>query len=297
MFNSARLFFASWLALAHGLPNTHPDVSTRVTRDDIATPDIDAIKAVPTTSFTSYSVGNLVRGSHVASTTDTKRWTCDTVPIFTWGDADNGGLGITITNADTDWRGFYIYYNNVSNYALEPSHTINSPTHAPLQCDNYPYKYIWINAGETEFVSLPAGFQGRMTRGQDAYNLDGSTQLLATWFEFSFDAANWMWADVSLIRGCDGGALIWSLDNSGGWKGFTQWILDGAPSGAYGVKTDGEYVINYTENNDASINTVPRDWDLAEVGSDYVYVDDAHGSPVIASTNGRMGSYWPAGRV
>lgn len=136
-----------------------------------------------------------------------------------------------------------------------------------------------------------------MTRGQDAYNLDGSTQMLATWFEFSFDSANWMWADVSLIRGCDGGALIWSLDTSGGWKGFTQWILDGAPEGAYDMKTDGQWVLKYTENADTSVNTIPRDWEIEQVGAEYVYVDDSHGSPVIASTNGRMGSYWPAGRV
>lgn len=156
---------------------------------------------------------------------------------------------------------------------------------------------MWINAGETEYVSLPAGFQGRMTRGQDAYNLDGTPQLLATWFEFSFDTNNVIWADVSLIRGCDGGALIWSLDNSGGWKGFTQWILDGAPEGAYDMKTDGQWVLKYTENSDTSVNTIPRDWEIAEVGAEYVYVDDSHGSPVISSQNGRMGSYWPAGRV
>lgn len=136
-----------------------------------------------------------------------------------------------------------------------------------------------------------------MTRGQDDYNLVGTPQLLATWFEFSIDSSNVMWADVSLIRGCDGASLIWSLDNSGGWKGFTQWILDGAPIDAYAEKSDGEWVINYTENADASDNEIPMEWDLAEVGAEYVYVDDEHGSPVISSQNGRMGSYWPVGRV
>jgi hypothetical protein len=53
---------------------------------------------------------------------------------------------VTITNADTAWRAFYIYYNT---------------------CDYVPYKYVWISAGETVFVSLPAMFQGRITRGTD----------------------------------------------------------------------------------------------------------------------------------
>jgi hypothetical protein len=55
-------------------------------------------------------------------------------------------------------------------------------------------------------------------------------------------------------------------------------------------------VLKYTENGDGSINTIPRDWELQKVGAEYVYVDDYHGNPVIASNNGRFGTYWPAGR-
>lgn len=275
MFGPAFISILSLLAVANGMPSTYSDFSTKETRDtNVTTPDIDAIMAVPTTAFTSYADGGLVRAPIVDESALRKR--CSTSPILTWGDEDDGGLGVTVTNADSDWRGFYIYENS---------------------CDDYPYKYVWINAGATEYVSLPAGFQGRMTRGQDAYNLGGTPQLLATWFEITIDQYNVMWADVSLIRGCDGAALIWSLDNSGGWKGFTQWILDGAPEGAYDMKTDGQWVLKYTENGDGSINTIPRDWEVAEVGADYVYVDDAHVGPVISSQNGRMGSYWPAGRV
>lgn len=193
----------------------------------------------------------------------------------TWGDYDNGGKGVLITNADNDWRGFYFYYNS---------------------CDSVPYKYVWINAGETQFVSLPADFQGRVTRGVDAYNLNGSPQTLASWFEISYDNQGWGWADLSLIRGCDGGVLLWSIDGSSAWKGFTQWILDGAPTGAYDMKNDGQWVLKYTENADGSINTIPRDWYISKVGVDYAYVDDYHGNPVISSTNGRFGTYWPAGR-
>ncbi|KAH8886943.1 hypothetical protein GQ53DRAFT_784577 [Thozetella sp. PMI_491] len=232
--------------------------------------------SIPQSNFTSYKKGGLQRGTDTASDgTIAKRWDCSKTPTFTWGETDNGGKGVLITNAASDWAGFYIYHNS---------------------CDEVPYKYIWINAGDTQFVSLPDHFEGRITRGLDSYMLNGKPQLLATWFEISYDQNGWAWGDVSLIRGCDGGSLIWSTDGSGAWKGFTQWILDGAPTGAYDMKNDGVWVLKYTENNDGSINTIPRDWEMQKVGAQYVYVDDAHGSPVIASTNGRFGTYWPSGR-
>ncbi|OIW30565.1 hypothetical protein CONLIGDRAFT_630537 [Coniochaeta ligniaria NRRL 30616] len=265
------------LAAASALPSEHsPAVQAR---SSLPGPDISAITSVPQSSFKSYQKGGLHRGTDASPSTSgaiSKRWKCNTTPTFTWGETDTGGKGVQITNADGDWRGFYIYHNS---------------------CDSVPYKYIWINAGETEFVSLPADFEGRITRGVDSSMLSGSPQLLASWFELSYDGAGVGWADVSLIRGCDGGILTWSLDNSGAWKGFTQWILDGAPTGAYDMKNDGQWVLKYTENNDGSINTIPRDWEIQQVGAEYVYVDDNHGSPVISSSNGRFGTYWPAGRA
>lgn len=63
------------------------------------------------------------------------------------------------------------------------------------------------------------------------------------------------------------------------------------------MKNDGQWVIKYTENNDGSINTIPRDWDIQKIGSQYVYVDDAHGSPVISTPNQRFSTFWPDGRA
>jgi hypothetical protein len=267
------LSLAGLLAAASALP-----ASTGDAPPSQAGPDISAITSVPQSSFKSYHQGGLHRGAGNTTSTGggiTKRWTCSTTPTFTWGETDNGGKGITITNADSDWRGFYIYHNS---------------------CDDVPWKYIWIAAGQTQFVSVPDLFEGRIVRGVDSSMLSGRAQPLASWYEISWDKYGVGWADVSLIRGCDGGVLTWSLDNSGAWKGFTQWILDGAPSGAYDMKTDGQWVLKYTENGDGSINTIPRDWELQKVGAEYVYVDDYHGNPVIASNNGRFGTYWPAGR-
>lgn len=129
------------------------------------------------------------------------------------------------------------------------------------------------------------------------WNLDGVPRPLGTWFEFSLDNQSWIWGDVSLIRGCDGAVLMWALDGSGAWKGFTQWILDGAPAGAYQNKPSGEAVLGATEDWNGSTNAPPLDWEVQTVGSNHVYVDDSHGSPVITSTNGRFGTYWPAGRL
>lgn len=132
------------------------------------------------------------------------------------------------------------------------------------------------------------------------WNLGGIPRPLGTWLELAVDNRSWIWGDVSLIRGCDGAVLLWALDGSGAWKGFTQNIVDGAPSGispsgAYDIKPSGQWVIAATENWDGSTNVIPMAWDFQKVGPEHVYVDDAHGNPVIASQNGRFGTYWPAG--
>lgn len=135
---------------------SRPSESTqsRATRSEDL-PDIASIISVPPATFVSYSKGNLIRDNLLSSLTGPrpppavkieKPWTCASSPTFTWGDADNGGVGVTITNADLDWRAFYIYQN---------------------LCDYVPLKYLWIAGQHTVFVSLPADFQGRITRGTD----------------------------------------------------------------------------------------------------------------------------------
>ena len=248
-------------------------------------PDIAAIMSVPQSDFKSYKQGGLIRGTDYNTTNELSKrdgtkdgWICNdhTTPILTWGDNDDGGHGIQLTNTASDWRGFYIYHNT---------------------CDNIPWKYIWIAAGATQFVSFPALWEGRIERGVDSSMLNGQAQGLASWLEIAWDINGTGWADISLIRGCDGGILTWDLGNSDSWKGFTQWILDGAPASAYAQKADGQSVLKATESWDGSINTDVRDWELQKVGEQYVYVDDAHGNPVISSSSGRFGSSWPEGRA
>ncbi|CAN8105916.1 unnamed protein product [Discula destructiva] len=255
--------------------------------DDETQPNLTVtnITSQPTSSFPSYAQGNLVRGIAdkfnrgflPAAFPSRSQWNCTTSPSYSKGDDDGGGLGVFITNADVFNRQAFFVYHNL--------------------CDYVPFKYLWVDAGATAFLSIPVGFQGRIVRGNEQWNLGGIPRPLGTWFEFSLDNNSWIWGDVSLIRGCDGSVLMWALDSSGAWKGFTQWILDGAPFKAYDKKPSGQWVLKATEGWNGSTDPIPRDWELKMVGAEYVYVDDGHGSPVIASTNGRFATYWSPGRI
>jgi hypothetical protein len=106
--------------------------------------------------------------------------------------------------------------------------------------DSVPYKYTELAPNESAYISLPVSFQGRVTRGVNAYNLDGQPQMLATWLEVSFDANGWIWGDVSLIRGCDGGVILGSTDGSNAWKGFNTVssfrVIDPSPTSALRIE-------------------------------------------------------------
>lgn len=247
-------------------------------------PNLSTVKSVNQTHFKHFKVGGLVRHFRPpfkASAIKNRdvletRNSCPASSQFTFGDNDNGGPGLVVTNGDNQWRGFYIYENS---------------------CDSVPLKHFWINAGDTRFISLPAGFQGRVTRGTDAMNLDGQPHLLGTWLELSFDPSNpnLLWGDVSLIQDCDGGILMWSLDGSGSWKGFTKDVLADASAGAWAMKSDGTWVLGPGEGPTA--NPVTTQYLLNTVGADAVYVNDAHGNPVITTSNGRYGVWMDGGRV
>ncbi|KAI8624724.1 hypothetical protein F5Y19DRAFT_490685 [Xylariaceae sp. FL1651] len=249
---------------------------------DLPSPNLDAVFSVPDSDFGRYETGGLVREDiDFSNTTEftteaVAAWVCNKKATSTNGDKVQG-KGISVTNGDSVKRGFYIYHNS---------------------CDQVPFKYIWIPAGKTRYVELPANFEGRITRGDNKWNLGGVARPLGTWFEFSFDSGGVAWGDVSLIRGCDGAVAMWSTDDlPQRHTGFRQWILDGAPEKAYAKKPSGAKVIGPTEGKDASINTVPRNYVLNKVGADHAYVDDSHAKPVINSQNGRFGVWFGRGRI
>jgi hypothetical protein len=143
-------------------------------------------------------------------------------------------------------------------------------------------KYITLAAGDTKFVSFPHNFQDRVTRGNDALNLQGQAQWLGTWFECSVDPSGngEIWGDISLIRGYDGPVTMSATDGTGAARGFSNDILPGAPGAAIVNKPDGTKDLAPTEDG----NTSSENWCLSQVQGK-AYCDDSHGSPVIVSKN------------
>ncbi|KAK3361772.1 hypothetical protein B0T24DRAFT_538399 [Lasiosphaeria ovina] len=226
-----------------------------------------AATALPASGF--FRANSTAAGAAGAASAN---WACSGSSTYTEGDSDQG-KGVWIKNSDSQRRGFYAYHNS---------------------CDAVPFKHIWINGGDTRFISFPDRWEGRITRGDDGSNLNGQPQLLATWLEFSLDQNGWIWGDVSLIRGTDGAVRMWTSDGSNQERGFSQNVIDSAPGNVIAYKPNGARVIMNTEGPGGAI-TPARDYLLNVVGAGNAYIDDAHGNPVITSTNGRFSTEWYAG--
>jgi hypothetical protein len=176
-----------------------------VASSPIALPDAALVTETPING--SYHTGGLKRWSGPSSEAPEKRAS----PIWTTGDVDNGGAGVVIHNAGTQAFRYYVYANSQ---------------------DTSPYKYTQVAAGGSVYLSVYAGFQGRITRGNDAMNLKGVANLLGSWFEFSLQGSV-MWADVSLIKGCDGAISIKNTDGQNLKRGFSNDIFPNAPNAAF----------------------------------------------------------------
>ncbi|KAI1879774.1 hypothetical protein JX265_002728 [Neoarthrinium moseri] len=199
------------------------------------------------------------------------------------GDVDDGKTkGIILRNDDSEARSFFFYRNS---------------------CECVPLKHITIPAKGKAFVALADDFQGRVMRGTEANNLDGASHILGTWMELTNVAATGQgWADVSLIKGCDGAVSVKSLDGSEVKTGFSEWLLDDAPASAYMLKSGGAKVIKHTEElTNINILAAPRDYLASKIGYNKAYLDDHYaernmGEPVIMSANARFDITFYKGR-
>ncbi|KAI2605551.1 hypothetical protein GGR54DRAFT_445943 [Hypoxylon sp. NC1633] len=201
---------------------------------------------------------------------------CATTAQGTGGDPDTGGRGIQLYNADNHKRSFFVYENN---------------------CDAVPLKYITLDPGQAAFVSLPAMFQGRIVRGTKKINLDGKAHWLGTWLEIGLDATGRGYADVSLIRGCDGAVTITAEDGTGVSTGFSDpTIIDDAPGSVLGFKDSGSQVLQATEGLLSIVFSPVRDYLASRIGYGNAYIDDYHGNPVICSANERFSATFYRGR-
>ncbi|KAI4867649.1 hypothetical protein F4820DRAFT_412933 [Hypoxylon rubiginosum] len=192
--------------------------------------------------------------------------------------SDTNGRGVQVKNADSQSRSFFVYANS---------------------CDYVPLKYVTLGAGQSAFVSLPQAFQGRIVRGTTQVNLDGRPHLLGTWLEIGLDGdgSGKGWADVSLIRGCDGAVSVAAADGTGASTGFQDSsILDDAPGDALEAKDSGSKVIKATEGLLSVVVEAARDYLASKLGYDKAYIDDYHGNPVICSSNERFSATFYRGR-
>ncbi|KAI1763543.1 hypothetical protein GGR53DRAFT_362077 [Hypoxylon sp. FL1150] len=205
------------------------------------------------------------------------RSSCATQAEQVTNGSDTNGRGVQLENGDSQSRSFFVYANS---------------------CDSIPLQYVTLSAGQDAFISLPQGFQGRIVRGTTDVNLDGQPHLLGTWLEIGFDANDAMgYADVSLIRGCDGAVTVAAMDGTGASTGFTQDVLSGAPDDALQANDAGAMVIKATEGLLSAIVSASRDYLASVLGYDKAYIDDFHGNPVIASNNQRFSATFYAGKA
>jgi hypothetical protein len=126
------------------------------------------------------------------------------------------------------------------------------------------------------------------------FNLDGTNNHnLGTWIELSWDAppARTAWADVSLLEGYDGAALIAATDGSGSVTGFGADLMQDAPLEAIVNKTgsvsgNSRPALGKTVGDEA--NNEARSWELSLLSATtQAFVVQAF-KPVIESGNGRF---------
>jgi hypothetical protein len=180
------------------------------------------------------------------------------------------GPGIVLTNASGK-ECEYFFYDNFW----------NGDGTAGANFDN-PLKSVNLQPNNTEFVSLPSTFKGRLQRG---------TQLPCTWVEFQLDASDDHGAhgDISLQQGCDGAATIGSTDGSNVINGFTDDVVSGAPQEAIRNKPNGERATDTTVGNwNGGPNQATIDYLHRVVGQEKAYIVGGTGTPDVASNNQRL---------
>lgn len=182
---------------------------------------------------------------------------------------DDGSPGIILSNKSKN-SCHYFFYNNYW----------NGDGTAGANFDK-PFTNILLSAGQTQFVSLPTSFKGRVQRG---------TQIPATWVEFQIEAENDHAAhgDISVQQGNDGGAWIRSTDGRNSAAGFSGDILSWGRVEAYQTRPDGVRALASTVGNWlGGPNQAAIDAQQQRIGT-VVYVTGGTGIPDVASNNRRL---------
>ncbi|KAJ7637282.1 hypothetical protein DFH06DRAFT_653583 [Mycena polygramma] len=184
--------------------------------------------------------------------------------------ANTGGPGIVLTNSGRQQTQFFFY----------PNYWDGNGT-AGANFDK-PSTSIALQSGQTQFVSLPDSFKGRVQRG---------ILQPATWVEFQLSADNDHAAhgDISLEQGCDGAATIASTDGTNVHGGFTVDVVEKAPAAAKQMRQDGVECIASTMGNwMAGPNQAAIDYLNNVVGQQMAYIMGGTGTPDITSHNQQL---------
>lgn len=184
--------------------------------------------------------------------------------------AANPGAGIDLTN-QSGKETEYFFYDNYWNG--------NGTGGANF---DHPLKSVKLKPGQSQFVSLPLSFKGRVQRG---------TQLPCTWVQFQLEASDDHRAhgDISLQQGCDGAATIASTDGTNVSNGFSHDVVTGAPDAAIRRKPNGERATDTTVGNwMGGPNQAAIDYLNKVVGQRRAYIVGGTGVPDVASKNNRL---------
>ncbi|KAK4186313.1 hypothetical protein QBC35DRAFT_554401 [Podospora australis] len=153
-----------------------------------------------------------------------------------------------------------------------------------------PWKYTELEPGNEIFISVCSTFAGHVVRGNPTENLDGKVRHnLGTVVELAWErqanGTNRSWGYISLLEGCDGGAVLTSTDGSGVTTGFSKNILVGAPFKALSNKTDGSVVLDRTVEPGANVAALKYELCLLDPLREAFIIQTFR--PVVVTENGR----------
>ncbi|KAH7027374.1 uncharacterized protein B0I36DRAFT_432652 [Microdochium trichocladiopsis] len=207
------------------------------------------------------------------------------IPIFTYGDHDNGGPGLLIWNYDPyphSGIGGTMFLLYESNHDLVPYKF--SQGRRRTEAHLLTGQIQWIPPWSSAFITVCPTFEGRVVRGDWSY-FDGHKHMLGTWVEVAFTSDGMVYGDISLLEGNDGAAMIQSMDGFHNAKGFTFDLLESAPRGAWAQKSSGTWCLDKIIGLDA--NYAAWAWQSEFLDPWNVYLTNEV-NPVIDSVNGRF---------
>lgn len=143
------------------------------------------------------------------------------------------GPGVYIANKGSASQTLAFYENDSNGYGQHSN----------------PGKTYTLDAGKSQFVSLPTTWKGHIQRNSVAPN---------TWAEFQIaDDKGVAWGDITLQQGCDGPAVIKSLDDGKSF-GFTNDIISNAPAAAVKHKSSGQKALDTTVGGYGGVSDHPN---------------------------------------